>query len=133
MSKLQNWAAEVKSQFRYNIYIRYVMVSYLDGVFVAGASLYGSDKDVLSLKSVFAILVLAFSMCVPFLVLIFLCSNFDKFNKDRTLKDKFNALLLKVDKNERWRIFLPFFYFVRRLMTAMMLILGSQNKAPAYL
>ena len=79
-----------------------------------------------------ALLVLAVAVCVPFLVLIYLCAKFENL-KNKMEKSNFNTLLLKVDKEDRWRIFLPCFYFLRRFATAIMLVLGSQDKSPAYL
>ena len=52
--------------------------------------------------------------------------------KDKTGKESFNTLLLKVDKEDRYRIFLPAFYFLRRFVTALLLVLGARGTAPAY-
>lgn len=63
-------------QFRYNIYIRYVMTAYLDMVFIAGLVL--NSEETLSLKSLVALLVLALAFCLPWGVLIYLSFKFDK-------------------------------------------------------
>lgn len=42
-------------------------------------------------------------------------------------------MLLKVDKRSRWRIFLPCFFFFRRFVTAVVLVMGATGAAPAYL
>ena len=69
-------------QFRYNIYIRFMMMAYLDMVFIAGIIIADTEEDVLSFSSIIALLLLTFTVFLPWLVLFYLCAKFDK------LKDK---------------------------------------------
>ena len=122
---------DLHGQYRWNIYIRFLMMAYIDLVIIAGVVLFDSDDDVLSFPGIIALLVISFTFFMPLLVLFYLCSKFDQL-QNKESKQSFNTLLLKVDKEDRWRIFLPCFYFFRRFMTAVVLVLGSSGKAPAY-
>ena len=131
-SCLHKLVVRLQLQFRYNIYIRFLMVAYLALVFISGLILFEETENVLSLKSLCALLVLTFTVFLPWLLLIWLCAKFDKL-RDKETKANFNTLLLKVDKEDRMRIFLPCFYFFRRFATAILLVLGASGAAPAYL
>ena len=100
------------------------MVVYLDLVFISGVFLLDQSKDVLHWSTMLSIMILAVTACVPILVLIYLCAKFDSL-RDKEGKAKFNTLLLKVDKENRWRIFFPCFFFIRRFVTALLLVLGA--------
>ena len=106
-------------------------MAYIDLVLIAGIVLFESSEDVLSLWGIVALLVITFTIFIPLSVLFYLCSKFNQL-QDKEQKQNFNTLLLKVDKEDRWRIFLPCFFFFRRFMTAIILVLGATGKAPAY-
>ena len=61
----------------------------------------------------------------PLVAMIYLCAKV-KDLKDKQNKQSFNTLLLKVDKERYMSILLPIFFFLRRLMTAMILVLGAE-------
>lgn len=130
--RLHKWASRLSGQFRYNIYIRFLMLAYFDLVFIAGVILFDSSEEVLSMKSILSLLVLSFTVFLPWLVLFYLFAKFDNL-QTREGKQKLNSLLLKVDKGSRWRIFLPCFYFFRRFVTALILVMGATGATPAYL
>lgn len=117
-------------QFRYNIYIRFLMLSYFDIVFISGVMI-ADNESALHWSSLLAYLILSTMMIIPLFVTIFLCTKFDNL-KSKSDKEKFNTLLLKVDKEDRYRIFMPSFYFFRRFATALVLILGANEIADAY-
>ena len=58
------------------------MMAYLDMVFIAGIIIADTEEDVLSFSSIIALLLLTFTVFLPWLVLFYLCAKFDK------LKDK---------------------------------------------
>mmetsp|Transcript_3910 Transcript_3910/g.4624 ORF Transcript_3910/g.4624 Transcript_3910/m.4624 type:complete len:328 (-) Transcript_3910:861-1844(-) len=123
----------LKSQYRFNIYIRYLMTVYLDLVFITGILIADDDgSTALHWTSLLAYLILSVSVFIPFMVMIYLCARFDSL-KDKAGKEQFNTLLLKLDKEDRWRIFLPSFFFFRRFATGCVLVLGAREEAPAYL
>lgn len=111
------------------------MVVYLDMVFITGILIADDVKAEgtdLQWTSFMAYLILAVSAFIPFMVMIYLCAKFDTL-KEKAGKEHFNTLLLKIDKEDRWRIFLPSFYFFRRFAIGVVLVLGSKEEAPAYL
>ena len=105
---------------------------YLDLVLIPGIILFSTGQDLLHWTSLLALMVLAVTALVPVLLLIYLCAKFENL-KEKKGKEKFNTLLLKVDKEDRWRIFMPCFFFIRRYATGLMIVLGSTGSAPAYL
>ena len=105
-------------------------MAYFDLVFISGIVLFDSE-DAISLQSIIAMLILAVTVLMPWFVLFYLCAKFDKL-KLKEGKQNFNTLLLKVDKEDRWRIFLPCFYFFRRFVTSLTLVLAASDNAPAY-
>lgn len=129
--RIHKWITNLKVQYRYNIYIRLLQVAYFDLVFIAGMILFDTDEEVLTLKSIVALLILSFTVFLPWLVLFYLFSKFEKL-QTKEGKAKLNSLLLKVDKASRWRIFLPCFFFFRRFVTAVVLVMGATGTAPAY-
>jgi len=107
------------------------MLAYIDIVLIAGIVLFDGSEEVLSISGILALLVITFTFFIPLSVLFYLCSKFNSLT-DKQAKQNFNTLLLKVDKEDRWRIFLPCFYFIRRFATSVILVLGATDKAPAY-
>jgi len=108
-----------------------MIVAYMDLVFISGIVLFDSEEDVLSFRSIIALLILSFTVFLPWLVLFYLCAKFEKL-QTKEMKSHFNTILLKVDKEDRWRIFLPCFYFFRRFATALILVLATTGSAPDY-
>ena len=106
------------------------MMAYIDLVFIAGIVL-ADNENVLSFSGIIALIVITITVFTPWLVLFTLCAKFDQLT-DKATKSNFNTLLLKIDKEDRWRIFLPCFFFFRRFMTAVVLVLGATGMAPAY-
>ena len=106
------------------------MMSYLDAIFITGILIVDSESD-LHWSSALAYLILAITTIIPFCVTIFLCTKFNSL-KDKAGKEGFNTLLLKVDKEDRSRIFVPAFFFFRRFATALVLVLGAAGFAHEY-
>ena len=75
-------------------------------------------------KVILATLILALVVMFPLVAMIYLCAKF-KDLRDKQIKQSFNTLVLKVDKERYMAILLPIFFFLRRLATAMILLLGA--------
>ena len=57
-----------------------MMMAYLDFVFIAGIVIFDMEEDVLSLVSISALLLLTFTVFLPWLVLFYLCAKFNKLH-----------------------------------------------------
>ncbi len=57
------------------------MMAYLDLVFIAGIILFDMNQDILSLTSIVALLLITFTVFIPWLVLFYLCAKFDKLKE----------------------------------------------------
>lgn len=53
-----------------------MMMAYLDLVFVSGLVLFDEQENVLSLRSIVALLVLSFTVFLPWILLFYLCAKF---------------------------------------------------------
>ena len=105
------------------------MVFYLDLVFtqlIELSEFKGNSQDVTNYKVLIAISILALTVVVPVVVMIYLCAKFEDLTKKGS-KQNFNALLLRLDKTSRLKIFLPTFYFCRRFVTAAVLVFWADN------
>ena len=106
-------------------------MAYMDMVLIAGLVFFDPSEEKLSFRGMVALLVIILMFFIPLCILFYLCSKFDQL-KEKESKRNFNTLLLKINKEDRWRIFLPCFFFIRRFMTAFMIVLGATDMAPAY-
>lgn len=97
---------KMRRDFRYNVYIRFLMVSYFDLVFVASLTLFkrGVSSQILSPMVLFSLIIMLGLLLAPWIVLVYLCAKF-KTLTSKVGKKSFNTLLLKVDKESRLRIF----------------------------
>lgn len=75
--KLYAKLAELHSQFRWNVYIRYLMLAYIDIVLIAGIVLFDGSEEVLSFSGIVAVLVITFTFFIPLSVLFYLCQKFN--------------------------------------------------------
>ena len=64
-------------QFRWNIYIRYLMMAYLDFVFISGIVIFDPAYNVLTPSGIIAIFTMTFTVFVPWMILFYLCAKFD--------------------------------------------------------
>ena len=89
------------------------------------------SDDVTNYKILVAISVLALTVIVPVVVMIYLCAKFDELS-DKDKKRSFNTLLLRIDKTSRLKVFMPTFYFCRRFFTAAVLIFWADEVVRQY-
>jgi len=128
-SKFGEFIKSRLSQFKFNAYIRLFMLAYFDLTFfsimkiVEGDSSSSAKKVALCFSYIF--FVVACILPVFFLVLLIRTSAILKI---KVAKQKFNTLVLKIDKASRWRLIHTGFFFGRRLLTAMLLTLPITNQ-----
>lgn len=67
------------------------------------------------------------SVVAPVFIITLLLRRFEVL-KIKDGKKKFNTLVLKIDKNSKWRVMNIAFFFGRRLLTAMLLTLPIDNQ-----
>jgi hypothetical protein len=66
------------------------------------------------------------AMVMPVFFISVVCYRFDVL-RIKHAKAAFNTLVLKVDKQSRWRLIVPFYYFFRRILTAVLLSIPITN------
>jgi hypothetical protein len=128
-SRLYKFIKGLRVDFRYNHYISFLKLAYFDATYVSCVNLFDNrvgSRDVFSFKFVISLLVLSLMILLPFLLLTYLCSIFDKLG-DKELKRGMSTLLMKMDKSSRSRIFLPILFFIRRLVYAIVLVLSTYS------
>jgi len=120
--------SDTLSQFKFNAYIRYYMLCYFDLTFFSVMKLIeGSDNTVGRRVATIASYVLfTLAMVMPVFFISVVCYRFDVL-RIKHAKAAFNTLILKVDKQSRWRLIVPFYYFFRRILTAVLLSIPISN------
>jgi signal transduction histidine kinase len=115
-------------QFKFNVYIRYYMLCYFDLTFFAVMKLIeGNDSSPGRRMATIASYVLfTLAMVMPVFFISVICYRFDVL-RIKHAKESFNTLILKVDKQSRWRLIVPFYYFFRRILTAVLLSIPISN------
>ena len=120
---------EIRTQFRYNAYVRFIQISYLDCVYIACKTLFNvrdNTKDIYSPMMILSLMIFSLAIITPFVVMSFLCSNFDRLHKKEERKN-YSSLLIKIEKTNRKRVGLPVHYFLRRLVISIILVLSTEN------
>ena len=127
IQKFVKWAA---AQFKFNVYIRFLMFSYIDLAFLSAVRVFNSDQStaILKLGMVGGIVILILTFALPIIIVTLLFLKFDKL-KEKKFKTRFNSLLLKIDKGTKWRVFNPVFFFVRRWLFALILVMSLESQA----
>ena len=74
----------------------------------------------------FAYIILIFNIVLPIYLIVHINKRYNILNI-KEAKQSFNSLLLRIEKASRWSIMNPAYFFVRRLLTAMMLTLPEEN------
>lgn len=67
-----------------------------------------------------AYIVFTLVILLPLIFMTVICSRFDLM-KIKEAKASFNTLIVKIDKQSRYRLMIPFFYFLRRLSIALLI------------
>lgn len=70
--------------------------------------------------------ILTLSFVVPFFLMSIVCKRFEVM-KIKQAKQSFNTVVLKIDKQSRWRLVVPGYFFFRRFLTAVLLSMPIDN------
>jgi len=116
------YMSTIISQFKFNAYIRFYMLSYFDLVFFSIMKLVEDNNTSQSRKAatVASYVIFVLSIVIPVFLVTLVCSRFQVL-KIKQAKASFNTLILKIDKQSRWRLVQSGYFFFRRLLTAMLL------------
>ena len=127
--KLKDFADFMLPKFKYNIYIRYYMVTYFDTTFFAVMKIWeqrANDTHARRFAYFIAVLLLIANILLPIFFFVLLQRRYFELGiKDK--KRSFNALLLRIDKNDRFRIANPTYFFARRFVMAVLLTLPLES------
>jgi len=127
-SKTGKAIAETLKQFRFNVYIRFYMLSYFDLTFFAVMKYIEGDTSTELRKAaeVVSYIIMTLSAVVPLFIMTVVCRRFEVM-KIKQAKESFNTVVLKIDKQSRWRLVVPGYFFFRRLLTACLLSMPIDN------
>jgi hypothetical protein len=105
-------------QFKLNAYIRLYMLAYFDVTFFALMKILDGNNGTSVRKAAlfFSYGFFVISVVAPVFFIAILLRRFDVL-KVKEAKAKFNTLVLKIDKNSKWRVCHIGFFFGRRLLT----------------
>jgi hypothetical protein len=110
------------SQFKLNAYIRLYMLAYFDITFFALMKILDGNNasTIRKVALFFSYAFFVLSVVLPVAFIAILLRRFDVL-KVKEAKAKFNTLVLKIDKNSKWRVSHIAFFFGRRLLTGTLL------------
>lgn len=104
------------------MYIRYFMVSYFSlCIFSCIKIMEPRENDINDTRrslSIAAYLIFTAVILLPLIFMTVICSRFDLM-KIKEAKASFNTLILKIDKQNRFRLLVPLIYFLRRICIAL--------------
>ena len=129
--KESNFGIKMKGiigQFRYNAYIRFYMLSYFDLTFFAVMKYVEGNQSTKMRKyaTIASYVIITLSAVVPIFLMTIVCRRFEVM-KIKHAKESFNTVVLKIDKQSRWRLIVPGYFFFRRLLTAVLLSMPIDN------
>ena len=120
------------NQFKFNLYIRWFMLGYLDLVFLSATRVFDKSQSTITelFGTIVGVLCLVTCVVIPSLLIYVVYRDFDYLeNKNDCCRKKYATLLTKLDKGEKSRLFNSAFYFIRRYVTALMLIMSFDSQA----
>lgn len=118
----------ILKQFRFNVYIRFYMLSYFDLTFFAVMKYVEGDTstDLRKYAEVVSYIIITLSAVFPLFIMTIVCRRYEVM-KIKQAKESFNTVVLKIDKQSRWRLVVPGYFFFRRLLTACLLSMKIDN------
>lgn len=126
--KIKSYLTSSFREYRWNIYIRYFMISYFNlCIFSLTKIIEPRENDINDTRrmlTITAYVIFTLVILLPLICITVVCSRFDLM-KIKEAKASFNTLILKVDKQSRYRLMLPFLYFMRRLAIALLLAIPT--------
>lgn len=127
-TKFGKWIGYQLSQFKFNAYIRYYMLSYFDLTFFSVMKIVQGNDTTQSrqIATMVSYVIFTLSIVIPTFLMFIVCKRFEVM-KIKQAKATFNTLVLKIDKQSRWRLVQPGYFFFRRLLTAVLLSMPIDN------
>lgn len=128
-SKFGQWVVHKLRQFRFNVYIRFYMLAYFDLTFFASMKIWEgkNESEMRRIALGFAYFFICLGCVAPLGFFTLVMVKYKNLQVKK-LKASYNTLVLKVDKNRRWRVANIGFFFGRRMAIAILLCLPITNK-----
>ena len=98
------------------------MLCYFDLTFFSTMKLVeGNDSTQMrKIATMASYIIFTLSVVVPVFLMSIVCKRFEVM-KIKQAKQSFNTIVLKIDKQSRWRLVVPGYFFFRRYLTACLL------------
>jgi hypothetical protein len=127
-TKYEKWIGGILSQYKFNVYLRLYMICYFDLTFFSTMKIVdGNDTTKMrKLATMISYVIFVLSIVVPVFLMSIVCRRFEVM-KIKQAKASFNTVVLKIDKQSRWRLIQPGYFFFRRLLTAVLLSMPIDN------
>jgi len=122
--KFKNWVKSAMIQFKFNIYVRFYMMVYFDLTFFSVMKIIEGDNTTTARKAALLIsyVIFVFNIVMPVFLITIVFRRFEIL-KIKEAKQSFNTLLLKIDKQAKIRVGNAAYFFLRRIITAILLTL----------
>lgn len=123
-SRFANFVSTRLTQFKFNAYIRLYMLAYFDITFFSIMKILDPNNSTSTRKAalLFSYAFFVISIVAPVFFVALLLRRASVLS-EKVGKQRFNALVLKIDKASKWRTIHVGFYFGRRLLTGMFIYL----------
>lgn len=104
------------------------MLMYFDLTFFSVMKLVENNDSTPSrrMATIASYVIITLSCVIPFFLMSIICKRFEVM-KIKQAKASFNTVVLKIDKQSRWRLIVPGYFFFRRLLTAVLLSMPIEN------
>jgi hypothetical protein len=127
-SRAETYLGELLAQYKFNVYLRLYMLCYFDLTFFSTMKIVDGDDSTQARKvaTMSSYVIFTISIVVPVFLMSIICKRFEVM-KIKQAKASFNTVVLKIDKQSRWRLIQPGYFFFRRLLTAVLLSMPIDN------
>lgn len=127
-TKYEVWISSLLAQYKFNVYLRLYMLCYFDLTFFSTMKIVdGNDSTKMrKIATMVSYVIFILSIVVPVFLMSVICKRFEVM-KIKQAKASFNTVVLKIDKQSRWRLIQPGYFFFRRLLTAVLLSMPIDN------
>lgn len=127
--KFGGWVERKLRQFKFNVYIRFYMLAFFDLTFFSSMKIWEGDNSsqMRRVALIFSYFFISIAVVAPIAFFTLVMVKFKNLQV-KELKASYNTLVLKIDKNKRWRVANIGFFFGRRMAIAILLCLPVTNK-----
>merc|ERR1712127_751634 len=127
-SRAEKYLGELLAQYKFNVYLRLYMLCYFDLTFFSTMKIVDGDDSTQARKvaTMSSYVIFTISIVVPVFLMSIICKRFEVM-KIKQAKASFNTVVHKIDKQSRWRLIQPGYFFFRRLLTAVLLSMPIDN------